>query len=73
MKKFSFSVFTERVSGCVIVNLKHGSDIEQCVRKLEDPFEDFISEYKPTPLVEAEPSFDVRFEQQERIKAYISR
>ena len=53
-KKVPFSVFVEKVADHVITNVKYGSDIEACIRKVQDPFIYFGSRHKPEPLVDGE-------------------
>jgi len=72
-KKVPFAVFAEKVADYVITNYKYGSDVESTIRELTDPFSGFSELYKPTPLTDPNPSFDIRYLQQERIKAFVSR
>ena len=72
-KKAPFSVFTEKVADHVITTMKYGSDVEDCIRKMQDPKVGFSAKYKPEPLTDQDPSFDDRLLQQERIKAFVAR
>ena len=72
-KKVPFVVFTEKIADYVIINFKYGSDVESTIRDLSDPFTDFAAVHKPPPLLDPDPSFDDRYLQQERIKAFVSR
>ena len=57
-KKVPFSVFVEKFADFVMIDFKHASDIELCIRYMSDPLEDFALKYKPVPLMEENPSFD---------------
>ena len=72
-KKVPFSVFVEKLADYVITTFKHAADIEQSIRCMVDPFEDFTDTHKPPPLMVENPSFDERYLQQERIKVYVVR
>ena len=54
--------------------MKYGSDIEACIRKVQDPFIYFGSRHKPEPLVDGKYAlFGEKWLFQERLKAYVSR
>ena len=72
-KKVPFSIFVEKLGDYIITDIKYGSDIENCVRRMEDPFLNFETKHKPTSLTTQEPSFDDKMLQQERLKAYVLR
>ena len=72
-KKVPFSVFQSKMADYVITTIRYGSDVERTLRYLEDPFEHFVERHKPSPLTMPAPTFDDKFMQQERIKAFVSR
>ena len=72
-KREPYAVFTDKLADYVITTMKHGSDVEGCIRHLVDPMEGFKEKYEPPPLLDPNPPFNVRFMLEERLKACVKR
>jgi len=72
-KKVPFSVFQSKMTDYVFTTIRYDSDVERTLRYFEDPVKHFADLHKPSPLTKKDPSFDEKFMQQERIKAFVSR
>ena len=71
--KLPFAIFSGKVADYVISNIKYGSDVETFIHRLEDPSDGFEARHKPAPLMVDNPSFDEKYMQQIRFKAYVDR
>ena len=72
-KREPYAVFTDKLADYVITTMKHGSDVERCIRHLVDPMEGFKEKYEPPPLLDPNPPFNLCFLLEERLKACVKR